>query len=247
MAVCSAFQPAILTRLSATSVRSRHKYYCACRCFDIDPRGLAGDEEARAQAQLHEVFADPMFRDTPLSQAELKDWRPPARLPLMRWRASIRPIRKAARQPPCWPNASPATRMRKPRSPACAGRSARLYQSAGQSSARWMWRPESAYAEAVESDEIFGFLRTLQTNHQISTRIAPVEVMNTLRRLTAPADDFSVGTSTNPGGRFNWPISWLILSKCPRSKTSSGHRGWKMTMRALWRVFRWRITSPPPC
>ena len=33
--------------------------------FDIDPRGLAGDEEARAQAQLHEVFADPMFRDTP--------------------------------------------------------------------------------------------------------------------------------------------------------------------------------------
>ena len=41
--------------------------------FDIDPRGLAGDEEARAQAQLHEVFADPMFRDTPLSVAELKD------------------------------------------------------------------------------------------------------------------------------------------------------------------------------
>ena len=41
--------------------------------FDIDPRGLAGDEEARAQAQLHEVFSDPMFRDTPLSKAELKD------------------------------------------------------------------------------------------------------------------------------------------------------------------------------
>ena len=41
--------------------------------FDIDPRGLAGDEEARAQTQLHEVFSDPMFRDTPLSKAELKD------------------------------------------------------------------------------------------------------------------------------------------------------------------------------
>ena len=41
--------------------------------FDIDPRGLAGDEEARAQTQLHEVFSDPMFRDTALSRAELKD------------------------------------------------------------------------------------------------------------------------------------------------------------------------------
>jgi transcriptional regulator with XRE-family HTH domain len=40
--------------------------------FDIDPRGLAGDEEARAQTQLHEVFSDPMFRDTALSRAELK-------------------------------------------------------------------------------------------------------------------------------------------------------------------------------
>ena len=34
--------------------------------FDIDPRGLAGDEAARAHAQLHEVFADPMFLDTAL-------------------------------------------------------------------------------------------------------------------------------------------------------------------------------------
>ena len=41
--------------------------------FDIDPRGLAGDEEARAQAQLYEVFSDPMFRDAPLSKDELKD------------------------------------------------------------------------------------------------------------------------------------------------------------------------------
>ena len=42
--------------------------------FDIDPRGLAGDEEARAQAQLHEVFSDPMFRDAPLNKEELKDF-----------------------------------------------------------------------------------------------------------------------------------------------------------------------------
>ena len=41
--------------------------------FDIDPRGLAGDEEARAQAQLHEVFLDPMFRDSPISKNEVKD------------------------------------------------------------------------------------------------------------------------------------------------------------------------------
>lgn len=41
--------------------------------FDIDPRGLAGDEEARAQAQLREVFTDPMFRDTPLGASEMKD------------------------------------------------------------------------------------------------------------------------------------------------------------------------------
>ena len=41
--------------------------------FDIDPRGLAGDEEARAQTQLREVFSDPMFRDSPIGRDEMKD------------------------------------------------------------------------------------------------------------------------------------------------------------------------------
>ena len=41
--------------------------------FDIDPRGLAGDEEARAYAQLREVFADPFFADTQIAEQEIKE------------------------------------------------------------------------------------------------------------------------------------------------------------------------------
>lgn len=41
--------------------------------FDIDPRVLAGDEEARAHAQLREVFADPMFSDITLTEQEVQD------------------------------------------------------------------------------------------------------------------------------------------------------------------------------
>lgn len=41
--------------------------------FDIDPRGLAGDEEARAQAQLVEIFSDPLFRDAAIDKNEIKD------------------------------------------------------------------------------------------------------------------------------------------------------------------------------
>lgn len=41
--------------------------------FDIDPRGLAGDEEARAYTQLREIFADPMFLDTPVADQEIRD------------------------------------------------------------------------------------------------------------------------------------------------------------------------------
>ena len=41
--------------------------------FDIDPRGLAGDEEARAYTQLREIFADPMFHDTPVADQEIRD------------------------------------------------------------------------------------------------------------------------------------------------------------------------------
>ena len=41
--------------------------------FDIDPRGLAGNEEARAYAQLREVFSDPLFEDIPISTQEIKE------------------------------------------------------------------------------------------------------------------------------------------------------------------------------
>ena len=41
--------------------------------FDIDPRGLAGDEEARAYAQLREVFSDPFFADNQISEQEIKE------------------------------------------------------------------------------------------------------------------------------------------------------------------------------
>lgn len=41
--------------------------------FDIDPRGLAGDEEARAHTQLIEIFADPLFRDAAIDRDEIRD------------------------------------------------------------------------------------------------------------------------------------------------------------------------------
>lgn len=41
--------------------------------YDIELRGLAGDEEASALAELREVFADPMFSSTMVSDLELRD------------------------------------------------------------------------------------------------------------------------------------------------------------------------------
>lgn len=41
--------------------------------YDIELRGLAGDEEAAAMAGLREVFADPMFAGAGVSEHELRD------------------------------------------------------------------------------------------------------------------------------------------------------------------------------
>jgi len=155
--------------------------------FDIDPRGLAGDEEARAQAQLHEVFADPMFRDTPLSQAELKDLAA----------ASPVAVDALARLYQAYQESRTTTSMLAERlasDPNAENPEALLaleevrdfINQQGNHFSALDAEAEELYAEAVgEHDEPYLALRArLQSNHQISTRIAPVEVMeNTLRRF----------------------------------------------------------------
>ena len=155
--------------------------------FDIDPRGLAGDEEARAQAQLHEVFADPMFRDTPLSQAELKDLAA----------ASPVAVDALARLYQAYQESRTTTSMLAERlagDPNAENPEALLaleevrdfINQQGNHFGALDAAAEELYAEAVaEHDEPYLALRArLQSNHQISTRIAPVEVMeNTLRRF----------------------------------------------------------------
>ncbi|CAI8391016.1 MAG: XRE family transcriptional regulator [Rhizobiales bacterium TMED143] len=155
--------------------------------FDIDPRGLAGDEEARAQAQLHEVFADPMFRDTPLSAAELKDLAA----------ASPVGVDAVARLYQAYQESRTTTSMLAERlagDPSAENPEALLaleevrdfINQQGNHFSALDAAAEALYADAVaDHDEPYMALRErLQANHQISTRIAPVDVMeNTLRRF----------------------------------------------------------------
>ncbi len=67
--------------------------------FDIDPRGLAGDEEARAYAQLREVFSDPFLPIIKYLNKKLKKWPASALWRLMRLRACSRPIVRTQPQP----------------------------------------------------------------------------------------------------------------------------------------------------
>ncbi len=154
--------------------------------FDIDPRGLAGDEEARAQTQLHEVFSDPMFRDTPLSKAELKDLAA----------ASPAAADAVARlyQEMLQSRASNALLVEQ-----LEGGDASKTQGAGMALdevrdfivAQNNYFPvldeeaETLYdAVMADYDEPYLALRArLEQQHNVKTRIAPVEVMdNTLRR-----------------------------------------------------------------
>ena len=41
--------------------------------YDVELRSLAGDDEARALAGLKEVFSDPVFRDSPITNQDLKE------------------------------------------------------------------------------------------------------------------------------------------------------------------------------
>ena len=41
--------------------------------YDIELRSIAGDDEAQAVATMKEVFSDPMFRDTELSEEDLRE------------------------------------------------------------------------------------------------------------------------------------------------------------------------------
>ena len=154
--------------------------------FDIDPRGLAGDEEARAQAQLHEVFSDPMFRDAPLPKDELKDFAAasPAAADAVarlyqaflqsRSNNSLLAEQLAGSGPADNPGAVMALEEVRDFITHQNNHFAALDEEA-----------EAVYrASVAEHDEPYLALRArLEERHRVSTRIAPVEVMeNTLRR-----------------------------------------------------------------
>lgn len=154
--------------------------------FDIDPRGLAGDEEARAQAQLYEVFSDPMFRDAPLSKDELKDLAaasPSAADAVARLYQAFLQTRSnnsllAEQLAGSSTTENPGTLM--------ALEEVRDFIS--QQNNHFPVLDEEAekvyQASVAEHDEPYLALRArLEERHKVNTRIAPVEVMdNTLRR-----------------------------------------------------------------
>ena len=154
--------------------------------FDIDPRGLAGDEEARAQTQLHEVFSDPMFRDTPLSRAELKDLAaasPAAADAVARLYQSLLQSRAS--------NALLAEQLAGGDAVDSSGNALALDEVRDFISAQNNYfaaldeAAEAVHEEAVAGhDEPYLALRArLEDRHKVKTRIAPIEVMdNTLRR-----------------------------------------------------------------
>ena len=154
--------------------------------FDIDMKSFAEDDSPALMTELSEVFADPMFRDTPLSQAELKDLAA----------ASPVAVDALARLYQAYQESRTTTSMLAERlagDPNAENPEALLaleevrdfINQQGNHFGALDAAAEELYAEAVgEHDEPYLALRArLQSNHQISTRIAPVEVMeNTLRR-----------------------------------------------------------------
>ena len=154
--------------------------------FDIDPRGLAGDEEARAQAQLHEVFSDPMFRDAPLSKAELRDIAaasPAAADAVARLYQEMLQSRAA--------NAMLVEQLAGGDAPEMPVANLALDEVRDFIAAQNNYFPaldeeaEAMHASVMAAhDEPYLALRArLEDEHHVKTRIAPVEVMaNTLRR-----------------------------------------------------------------
>ena len=154
--------------------------------FDIDPRGLAGDEEARAQAQLHEVFSDPMFRDAPLSKAELRDIAaasPAAADAVARLYQEMLQSRAA--------NAMLVEQLAGGDAPEMPVANLALDEVRDFIAAQNNYFPaldeeaEAMHARVMAAhDEPYLALRArLEDEHHVKTRIAPVEVLaNTLRR-----------------------------------------------------------------
>ena len=154
--------------------------------FDIDPRGLAGDEEARAQAQLHEVFSDPMFRDAPMPRGELRDMAaasPAAADAVARLYQELLQSRAS--------NAMLVEQLAGGDVPDAAIANIALDEVRDFIAAQNNYFPAlDEEAEAlhdaimVAHDEPYLALRArLENVHHVKTRIAPVEVMvNTLRR-----------------------------------------------------------------
>ncbi len=154
--------------------------------FDIDPRGLVGDEEARAQVQLHEVFGDPIFSDAALSKAELKDVAaasPAAADAVARLYQAYLQSRAS--------NALLAEQLVGADTPDNPGATMALEEVRDfitQQNNHFAALDEAA--ETLHSlgvaghDEPYLALRTrLEEHHKVQTRIAPIDVMdNTLRR-----------------------------------------------------------------
>jgi predicted transcriptional regulator/transcriptional regulator with XRE-family HTH domain len=154
--------------------------------FDIDPRGLAGDEEARAQAQLSEVFTDPMFQDTPISKPELKDIAaasPAAADAVARLYQAFREATSTktmlAERLADTPNSGgPDAMMAMEEVRDFINQQGNHFPSLDESA-------ETLYQDAVAGhDEPYIALRgRLETLHRVRTRIAPIDLMgNTLRR-----------------------------------------------------------------
>ena len=154
--------------------------------FDIDPRGLAGDEEQRALAALHEVFIDPLFADSAVSKAELQDiaTASPAGVDaIARLYQAYLQIRAS--------NELLAEQLVDTDTPENPGSGMALEEVRAFISQQHNYfaaldeEAETLHEAVMQGhDEPYLALRArLEQNHQVKTRIAPVEVMeNTLRR-----------------------------------------------------------------
>jgi predicted transcriptional regulator/DNA-binding XRE family transcriptional regulator len=192
--------------------------------FDIDPRGLAGDEEARAQTQLHEVFSDPMFRDTPLSKAELKDLAaasPAAADAVARLYQEMLQSRAS--------NALFAEQLEGSDASETQGAGMALDEVRDFIVAQNNYFPvldEEAETlhEAVmaEYDEPYLALRArLEQRHNVKTRIAPVEVMdNTLRRYDRHRQTIFLSELLDqPGRSFQLAYQLAYFEQIPNIET----------------------------
>lgn len=154
--------------------------------FNIDPRGLAGDEEARAMVQLHEVFADPFFQDTQVNDQEIKDIA----------NASPAAADAIARLFQTWHDSTTATSLLAEQL-ADNGRGEKQITTMSHEEVRDFINHRNNHFPALdeaaeklfetaglnEDDPYFALRAYLNDTHRIKTRIATSEIMgNTMRR-----------------------------------------------------------------